>query len=144
MTDVRSHHCLIKDPRSGMRSRRNGPETRFDRSTKSLSCRRDRPLQKLCSHKAHRARLGFIPKDRMHIVDGGGSVVMMGISSSSPGEKRTIKKSEDLTGRQTENGYVVSTLKVSPHKRSWYQSLGSLVTANSISIIYGRLCNELG
>ena len=144
MTDVRSHHCLIKDPRSVMKSRRNGPDTRFDRSTESLSCRRDRPLQKLCFHKAHRARLGVIPKDRMYIVDGGVSVVMMGISFSSPGEKRTIRKSEHLTGSQTADGYVVSTLTVSPHTRSWYQSLGSLVTANSISIIYGRLCNELG
>ena len=143
MTDVRSHHCLIKDPRSGMRSRRNGPDTRFDRSTKSLSCRRDRPLQKRCSHKAHLAILGFIPKDRMYIVDGGGSVVMMGISSSSPG-KRTIRKSEHFTGSQTADGYVVSTLTVSPHKRPCYQFLVSLETTNSISIIGGRLCNELG
>ena len=144
MTDVRSHHCLIKDPRSGVRSRRNGPDTRFDRSTKSLSCRRDRRHQKLCAQKAHRARLGFIPKDRMYIVDGGGSFVMMGISSSSPGEKRTIRKTEHLTGSQSADGYVVSTLTVSPHKRSWYPSLGSLVTTNSISIFCGRLCNELG
>ena len=70
----------------------------------------------------------------MYIVDGGGSIVMMGISSSSPEEKRTIRTSEHLTSRQTEDGYVFSTLKVSPHKRSWYQSMGSLITANFISI----------
>ena len=80
----------------------------------------------------------------MYIVDGGGSIVMMGISSSSPGEKRTIRTSEHLTGSQTADGYVVSTLNVSPHKRPCYQSLGSLVTANSISIFGGRLCNEFG
>ena len=55
------------------------------------------------------------PKDRMYNVDGGASIPMMGSTSHTPREKKTIRKTMSYLEIQTASGIVRSTKEANDH-----------------------------
>ena len=74
-------------------------------------------------------------KDRTHIVDSGASLRMMGISSLTPKEKRTIRKSSVISDIQSANSMTVSDKEIGIHL--W-------VNLVEDSTRVGRHCSDLG
>ena len=62
----------------------------------------------------YRARQ-FEPNIVLKIIDSGVSIHTMGLSSLTPKERRTIRKSEFILGIQTANGFVEASTKAKVH-----------------------------
>ena len=72
-------------------------------------------LQNLGSHISDWERIGGSYQGQRYIVDSGASLHLLGISSLTPKEKRTIRMSYVILDIQTANGMTVSELQAQIH-----------------------------